>query len=454
MIIILLSSSTILVSCRFVAFSTNGILQLYMMKIAIYNDGLIDYSLRFKFENVSLVQEFFEIDSDMKEIAFKVYNDSKLYVVLENAKTEYIEDIIEKLNQTLLSIYEFSIINQEPLYLWISGKSNFSVSTEKIASFIRNLREEIVKYINIYKCSYISVSFKPSASLSIEFGFHDNLYRFMINKNTYYLNVSALKFLSKSFNLTIVPTFTIIKFLPIRNFKLLDVYPLKYNIRKVGAIYENTTVIEWQNISTYEMYVKFKANLGYYPQICGGKEVYNPYLPVRGTFSYAIKLMNHGSKTAVNVIIEDYLPKDISLVTTLANITCEVLSEVVFSNYLWEKVYEKSIELNVSNGKIVFRIPSIKPHEYVVIGPIVATSNKPTNVTIPPASITYKDENGTTYSTKLNSEPPSVEFYKREEASYPFELVVSIVIVMFALWIYYELRVRPRKHVRRRRKWK
>jgi len=424
---------------------TVKVYQPYSFKISVYSNGTIDYSLRYVFNMSNNFLDSFNVE----DFGFKIYNNSRLYIyIFPRQSSEELQKIIEEVNKTLLSIN--SIVLKKDSSHWVYGTCDFPSSIQKIINFIEDISEEAAEVLSLSNCSYVAMAFRATSQLEygtqivLEFGCYDNLLRFKLGEDLYSLNVSMLYLLGSLTLLPIVPRVTQIAFVSVKDLKIEAIQP--------SATYGRT--IEWNSVDVSTISVRFRAKIGDYPLISGLKEVHGAFFSVGETFNYAIKMMNHGSKTAFDVIIEDYLPKTTSLVSDSVNITYEVLRDTIITYYLWEDVYEHNMKINASNGKIVFHISSVVPNGRIVIYPVSLTSNVPGNVTLPSASISYHDENGNTYYTLLNA-THHVEYHESGRRQGPsYEIAIGVVIFIIAVWVYYEVKITKYKRVRRGKKRK
>jgi len=424
---------------------TSGAYYPHSLRVLIYNNGTINSSLKYMLNMSNSLFSSFNVE----DFGFKIYRNGKLYIyTFPRQSNEELQKIIEKVNETLLSID--SIMMKKDSSHWVYGTCDFSPSIQKIINFIEDISEEAAEMLSLSNCSYVAMAFRATSQLEygtqivLEFGCYDNLLRFKLGEDLYFLNVSMLYLLDNLTLLPIVPQVTQIAFTSVKDLKIEAIQP--------SATYGRT--IEWNNVDVNTISVRFRAKIGDYPLISGLKEVHGAFFSVGETFNYAIKMMNHGSKTALDVIIEDYLPKTTSLVSDSVNITYEVLRDTIITYYLWENVYEHNMKINASNGKIVFHISSVVPNGRIVIYPVSLTSNVPGNVTLPSASISYRDENGNIYYTSLNA-THHVEYHESGRRQGPsYEIAIGLVIFIIAVWVYYEVKITKYKHVRRRKKRK
>lgn len=192
---------------------------------------------------------------NVEDFGFKIYHNGKLYIyTFPRQSNEELQKIIGKVNETLLTIN--SIMMKKDSSHWVYGTCDFSSSIQKIINFARDISEEAAEVLSLSNCSYVAAAFYGT-QMVLEFGCCDNLLRFKLGEDLYFLNVSMLYLLGNLTLLPIIPQVTQITFVSVKDLKIEAIQPF--------ATSERT--IEWNNVDVSTISVRFKAKIGDYPLI-------------------------------------------------------------------------------------------------------------------------------------------------------------------------------------------
>lgn len=171
---------------NYATYSASGAYYPYSLRVLIYNNGTIRSSLGYILNMSNGLFSSFNVE----DFGFKIYHNGKLYIyTFPRQSNEELQKIIGKVNETLLTIN--SIMMKKDSSHWVYGICDFSSSIQKIINFARDISEEAAEVLSLSNCSYVAAAFYGT-QMVLEFGCCDNLLRFKLGEDLYFLNVSML----------------------------------------------------------------------------------------------------------------------------------------------------------------------------------------------------------------------------------------------------------------------
>ena len=412
--------------------------------VNIRNDGSVITELTFRFENVTAVEQLFSLVPNAYEIGFKLYRNGSVYLMLEHVEEEQIVDVIGWLNGSLLSIRGYSVEKVGSLLTWIVGSCVFQTSSEKIEAFVSEADDAFFQEVFSVECDCIMVRLFPANELTVTLIYYDDLRRFQRN-DAYSFAVSSLRPFCNISDAKVISPVSV-NFISLRNLSILEVSPSGCAERwDFDGYTRYRYVIEWQKVDVHEVRVEFKADLSGYPLLYGAEEDIGIYAKVGDFCWWAVRLTNGGTKKAINITIRTYLPENTTMVVEPVRVVHWRLVEVVGTTRLWKVVKDYTVEPELSDGGMVFRIPELMPNDEVKIFPIKVTADEPLVTYIPHASVSYEDDYGHTYHLEVRPVGEGmIEFYKGG-SHFAYTSVIIGTVIIVAVWVSCELMLRKRR---------